>query len=188
MTEKIAGILSLTNHELYVVTARHEGSDYGQIATWVMPATLVPDRPRVVVALSVCNATQGAVEASGRFTLQMLSEEQVDLVPLFGGQSSRDVDKFAGLAVERSPSGLPLLPGTCGWMECRILAPMDAGDRIVTLASVEAGAVVEGRTPLRKQSAFARLDPETRAALERKQREDGVRDRTLMKHDFPPLP
>jgi flavin reductase (DIM6/NTAB) family NADH-FMN oxidoreductase RutF len=57
-------IFSLTDHEIYVVTARHEGRDSGQIATWIVPATLVPDRPRIAVIISPQNFTHGLIAAS----------------------------------------------------------------------------------------------------------------------------
>lgn len=173
-------IFSLTDHEIYVVTARFEGRDSGQIATWIMPATLVPDRPRVAVVISPQNYTHELLAASGRFVLNLLSEEQHALLPLFGLRSTRETDKFAGMEIGRSASGIALLPGTCGWAECRIVSAMDLGDRIIYAADVEAQEVHPGLRPLRKREAFALQSAEVRHLLEEKHRIDGARDREFI--------
>jgi flavin reductase (DIM6/NTAB) family NADH-FMN oxidoreductase RutF len=178
-------IFSLTDHEIYVVTARHEGRDSGQIATWIMPATLVPDRPRVVIVLSPRNFTHGLIAASGRFVLNMLAEEQHAFVPLFGLYSTRDRDKFAGLDIERTPSGIAVPGGSCGWAECRIISAMDLGDRIVYAADVVEQQVHPGTTPLRKRAAFALQPEDIRRRLEEKHRIDGARDSSLIKRFDP---
>lgn len=174
-------MFSLTDHEIYVVTARHEGRDSGQVATWIMPATLVPDRPRIAAVISPQNFTHGLIAASGRFVLNMLSEEQHALLPQFGLHSSREYDKFDGVAYRRSASGIPVLDGSCGWAECRIVASMDLGDRIIYVADVEEQQIVPGLRPLRKREAFA-LQPEAvRLRLEEKHRVDGARDGAFIK-------
>ncbi|MBE0643476.1 MAG: flavin reductase [Bacteroidetes bacterium] len=174
-------IFSLTDHEIYVVTARSDGRDSGQIATWIMPATLVPDHPRVAVVISSQNFTHGLLAVSGRFVLNLLSDEQHALLPLFGLYSSRDYDKFAGMEVRRSPEGIAVLPGTCGWAECRVVSQLDLGDRIIYVADVTAQEIASGRRPLRKKEAFALQPAEVRAQLEEKHRTDGARDRVFMK-------
>lgn len=173
-------IFSLTDHEMYVVTARHAGRDSGQIATWIMPATLVPDRPRILAVISPRNFTHDLIAASGRFMLNMLADTQHDLVPLFGLHSTRDIDKFDGMEIRRSGSGIPILPDSCGWAECRIVSAMDLGDRIVYAADVEAQEIHPGRRPLRKREAFARQTEDILRLLEEKHRIDGARDRAFI--------
>lgn len=179
-------IFSLSNHELYVVTARDGARTGGQIASWVLPATLAPDRPRAVVLLSPANHTHELVRASGRFALNLLAEGQELLVPHFGLRSGRELDKLAGVPqLPASPAGLPLLEGSCGWAECAILDALDGGDRIVYLAELTSGALFPAREPLRKQQAFARLPAEQVAALREKARRDGERDRERIRR-YPP--
>jgi flavin reductase (DIM6/NTAB) family NADH-FMN oxidoreductase RutF len=169
-------IFSLTNHELYVVTARDGERGNGQIATWIVPATLVPEHPRIVAVLSPHNYTHELVAKSRRFVLNMLAEEQYELVPRFGLHSGRDRDKFEGMNVRYTASGIPLLPDTCGWAECVIIGELDGGDRMIYLADVTDHRTDPSHRPLRKNEAFARLSPEIRVLLEEKQRLDGIRD------------
>jgi flavin reductase (DIM6/NTAB) family NADH-FMN oxidoreductase RutF len=174
-------MFSLTNHEIWVLTAHHEGRDNGQVATWIMPATLVPDRPRLVAVLSPQNFTHDLIALSGRFVLNLLAEDQADLLPHFGLASGRQVDKFAGAEPRRSPEGIPVLDGCCGWAECRIVSSLDIGDRIVYVADILAQEIRPGMTPLRKKEAFAAQPQEIRRQLEEKHRVDGERDRVFIK-------
>lgn len=180
--ENRVSMFSLTDHEIYLVTAQHGGRDGGQIATWIMPATLVPDHPRMTILLSPTNFTQGLIAESGRFVIHLLSDEQHELLPLFGLYSMRDRDKFADITIERDEQGIPLLPGCCAWATCRVLTSLDLGDRILYVADIEAQEVAPDRRPLRKREAFALQTPELRRRLEEKHRIDGLRDRALIKH------
>jgi flavin reductase (DIM6/NTAB) family NADH-FMN oxidoreductase RutF len=174
-------MFSLTDHEIYIVTARHEERENGQIATWIMPATLVPDRLRIAAILSPQHYTASLIRQSGRFTVNLLAEGQHELVPLFGLVSGRDIDKFDGMELLRTRNGLPVIPGACGWAECAVVSSLDSGDRVVYLADVAEHSVDMTKIPLRKREAFARLDPDVRELLEEKQRRDGERDRALSK-------
>ncbi len=176
-----SSIFSMTDHELYVVTARDGARENGQIATWIMPATLVPDAPRVVAVLSPMNMTHELIARSGRFVLNMLSVDQSEFVPLFGLVSGREIDKLHDMLLDRTSSGLPVLPGTCGWAECVIAASIDAGDRMVYVADIVEQQAYPGMRPLRKREAFARQSEDIRALLERKHTLDGERDRALIK-------
>lgn len=175
-------LLSLTNHELFVIAAAHEAQRSGMIVTWLMPATLVADRPRIVAALSVMNYTVDLIRESGRFLAQMLSETQASYVEHFGGQSGRNRDKFAEVPHQPGPDGLPLLTGCCGWMLCEVVKQLDLGDRVIIVGDVLQQHRESDVAPLRKQHAFASLAPDAVERLVAKQDEDGVRDRQLIKH------
>lgn len=170
-----------TDHEIFLLTSSAGGADNGQIATWIMPGTLAAERPRLVAVLSPRNYTWTFIRRSRRFAVHLLAEEQLDLLPRFGLQSGRDVEKFEGMEIRRTPSGMPLVPDCCGWMDCRVLSTLDAGDRVIVLAAVEDAALAGDRRPLRKADAFARLPEPTRALLLEKQRRDGERDLPLQR-------
>jgi hypothetical protein len=54
----------------------------------------------------------------------------------FGIGSGREIDKLHGLATSIGVSGSPILSGAPGWLDCRVEARMDTGDRTVYLAEV----------------------------------------------------
>jgi flavin reductase (DIM6/NTAB) family NADH-FMN oxidoreductase RutF len=175
-----ASIFSLTDHELYVITAQDGERSNGQIATWIVPATLVADHPRIVAVISPLNYTHDLIASSRRFAVNMLAEEQFDLVPRFGLFSGRDRNKFDGIDIVSTKGGLPVLMNTCGWVECQIIGEMNGGDRMIYLADVVDHFVDPARRPLRKHEAFASISPEIRRLLEEKQRLDGIRDAALI--------
>jgi flavin reductase (DIM6/NTAB) family NADH-FMN oxidoreductase RutF len=174
-------IFSLTNHEVYIITARDNLCENGQIATWILPATLASGAQRVIAVLSPKNYTHDLIVKSRRFVLHMLAEEQYKLLPLFGLMSGRAVNKFKGMALTRTRTGLPVLPDTCGWMECCIVAGIDSGDRMIYLADVVEQHSETFRTPLRKKEAFIKQSDEDRKRLEEKYLEDGLRDAELLR-------
>lgn len=176
-----ADIFSLVNHEVYVLTARHGERENGQVATWIMPATLARGHARVTAVISRRNFTHGLLEASGRFALSMLADDQLDLLPHFGLLSGHDRDKMQGVALQRTPAGLAVLAQGCGWVECQVMNSLDGGDRVIYLADVTASQMRPGVEPLCKADAFARLPADVTAALVQKRVNEGERDRELIR-------
>jgi flavin reductase (DIM6/NTAB) family NADH-FMN oxidoreductase RutF len=68
--------------------------------------------------------------------LHLVGEEQLDWVWRFGLQSGRDHDKLSGLVTRPGASGSPILDDAPGWLDCRVEARLDTGDRTVYLAEV----------------------------------------------------
>ena len=175
-----SSIFNLTNPEIYVLTAAHEGQVSGQVATWVTLAALVPEHLRVVTILSSRNFTFGLIQESKRFVLHLLAEGQQDWLPLFGLYSMREVDKFAGITIKRTAEGIPILPDTCGWAECQIVQEVDLGDRTIVIADVVNHRVYPERKTLCLIEAIAGLPPEVVQELAAKRLEDIECDQALM--------
>ncbi len=174
----------LTNHEVFAVTSRYGDRDGGQIATWVMPATLVPERLRAVMVLSPRNFTTGLVLHRGRLVLHLLARGQETLVPRLGLLSGHDrPDKLEGIAMERTKTGLPRIVGTCGSAEMEVLDRLDTGDRVILLCEAVEVHPEPERPPMRHKDALALLPPEVVQALAHKRTQDAERDRALIR-DF----
>jgi flavin reductase (DIM6/NTAB) family NADH-FMN oxidoreductase RutF len=143
-----ASLFARTDRELWLLTAAAGGRRGGLIATFVSQASIVPDLPRVVVGIAKQHHTWGLIEASGAFALHLLGEEQLDWVWRFGLRSGRDADKLHGMPVVAGATGSPILTGALGWLECRVEARMDTGDRTLYLAEVVREEVVRDAPPL----------------------------------------
>ena len=181
MTDTPSSIFHLTNQEIFVVTAAHEGQVSGQVATWVMLVTLVPDRLRIGVAISPLNFTYTLINQSQKFVVNLLAEGQHDWLPLFGLKSTWEIDKFAEIDIKLTASGIPVLPGTCGWAECRIGQQVDIGDRVLYIADVVKHHLYPDRQPLREIEAFLALPENVVQALTEKLQNDAERARDLIK-------
>jgi flavin reductase (DIM6/NTAB) family NADH-FMN oxidoreductase RutF len=164
------------DRELWLVTAQAGGRAGGLIATFVSPASIVPEQPRMLVGLAKTHHTHGLVEASDAFALHLLGAQQLDWVWRFGLASGRDADKFADLPFRTGATGSPLLDDAVGWLDCRVEARLDTGDRTVYLAEVVEGRVTHFAPPLTVRH-LVQLAPAPRLAEMKRQRHfDGVAD------------
>jgi flavin reductase (DIM6/NTAB) family NADH-FMN oxidoreductase RutF len=111
-----------------------------QISVSVFGASVVPDRPRLLATLYKRNYTHDLVAAKGDFSLSLLDETQVDLIPKLGFVSGREGDKLEGLDYTLTERGNPVLVGSIGWLECSVIESFDLGDCTAFL-----GAVMENR-------------------------------------------
>ncbi len=171
-----SALFAWLNREVWLVTAAADGLRGGLIATFVSEASLVPELPRVVVGLARQHRTWELVQASRAFALHLLGEEQIELVWRFGLSSARDADKFAGLDVHADATGSPLLEQAIGWLDCRVEASLDSGDRTLYLAEVMQGRVTHYGPPLTTKRMLELAPPDHLAELKRQRHLDSSRD------------
>lgn len=134
---------------LVAVSAAHGGRASAQIAVSAHGASIVPDRPRVLVLLWKTNLTHDLVQESSAFALHLLRDDQDELVHRLGFVSGRDTEKLAGLAWHAGATGSPVLEDCLGHVECRVVNAMDGGDMTAFLADVVDGATSDqGGEPL----------------------------------------
>ncbi len=155
-----ADVFALTDRELWLVAARAGERRGGLVATFVSQASIVPASPRVVVGIAKQHHTRGLIEASDAFALHLLGEENLDWVWRFGLRSGRDGDKLDGLPLTTAVTGSPIVEGALGWLDCRVEARLDSGDRTVYLAEVVAARRTSAAAPLTARQVMGRASPE----------------------------
>jgi flavin reductase (DIM6/NTAB) family NADH-FMN oxidoreductase RutF len=178
---EICRLFERLDREVWIVTAAHEGRRGGLIATFVSPASIVPEMPRIIAGIAKTHETWKLIEGSGAFAAHLVEESQAELVWRFGLQSSRDVDKFAGLEVDTAATGSPILRGALAWLDCRVETSMDTGDRTVYLGEVCAGDCKSDARPLRLQKLLAIASPEDKMILREQMAADAARDAEAIK-------
>ena len=167
---------SVLDPVLWVVTARCGDEQSGLIATFVQKASLVPACPRMVAAIARHHYTWSLIENSQSFALHLVGETQLEWVDRFGLHSGRTSDKFAGLPSTRGTTGSPLLEDAILWMECRVEASLDTGDRTIYLAEiVSVGTGVDDR-PLRLKRMLELLPGHQRSELHQMTAKDTALD------------
>jgi flavin reductase (DIM6/NTAB) family NADH-FMN oxidoreductase RutF len=167
-------LFARTDRELWLVTAQAGARRGGLIATFVSQASIVPDLPRVVVGLAKQHHTWELVEASGMFALHLLGERHVEWVWRFGLSSGRDGDKFAGLSVRAG--ACPLLDDALGWLQCKVEAKLDTGDRTIYLAEVVDGLARGDDMPLTVKRLLQLAGADRREELKRQMERDTAVD------------
>ena len=176
MNPPAASVFALVDRALWVVTAASGQRHGGLVATFVSDASIVPELPRVVAGLAKQHHTWGLVEESGAFALHLIDEGLLEWVWRFGLASGRDGDKLAGLDVRAGPTGSPILADALAWLDCRVEARLDTGDRTLYLAEVVAAGVNRPGTPLTFQRMLQFAPPGRRAELRRRYDADGKAD------------
>jgi flavin reductase (DIM6/NTAB) family NADH-FMN oxidoreductase RutF len=172
----IANVFAQTDRELWLLTACSGDQRGGLIATFVNQASIVPEMPRVLVGLARQHHTWGLVEAAGAFALHLLAEEQLDLVWRFGLESGRNLDKLAGISLRAGVTGAPVVTAAPAFLECRVEARLDTGDRTVYLAAVVEGAVLRPGTVLTMRRVLELAPPEQLQKLKEGLQRDAVLD------------
>jgi 3-hydroxy-9,10-secoandrosta-1,3,5(10)-triene-9,17-dione monooxygenase reductase component len=140
----------------------------GHFATGVTVVTALDgDRPRgitvnalssvslepalVMVALDRRRFITPTVRSSGRYAVNILSEDQDDLSDCFAGapvEPSREA--FCGAAWRPGETGLPLLDGAIASLECTVVETFSAGDHDLFIGRVDSmtGSVPGHALPL----------------------------------------
>ena len=138
MTSAPAGgnLLSYFWTPIVAVGCNGPGGPNAQISVSVFGAGVVPDRPRLLAVLYKRNYTHDLVVATGAFSLSLLCEAQVALIPKLGFISGRDTGKLDGLDHTLTERGNPIFGGSIGWLECSVIETYDLGDSTAFLSAV----------------------------------------------------
>jgi flavin reductase (DIM6/NTAB) family NADH-FMN oxidoreductase RutF len=182
--------LSVLWSPLLAVTTVHDGRANGQIAVSGLSASILPEAPRVLVALWKANLTHDLVLASRVFDLHLLPTAPddalaaaLDLIHTLGLRSGHDdPDKLASVAWSPGATGCPILAGALTYVEARVAATFDAGETTIFLGDVVGGARLREGTPLTWAAARERLPAAWLAAYDanqEKQRAEARRLRSL---------
>ena len=175
MPDPIQSVLELIDREIWIVTAAAGEQSGGLVATWVSAASIDPQQSTMLIGLAPNHFTTELVAASGAFALHLLDRSQIDLVWRFSLTSGRHTNKFAGLAYQAGPNGSPVLANCLAWLDCRVIARYEAGDRFFFWGDVVAGEMQRKGVPLREKEVLGAANEEQRAGLARSRREDIAR-------------
>lgn len=120
-----------------VLVAASDGAARSCATGTAMYVSFVP--PLVAVALHPGSRTAVLAEGSGRFSLSLLGDDQVDLARR-GGRTAGTDDKFddLGVTVVEGPDGTPAVAEAQARFWCRVVDAHPAGDHRLVLGQVEA--------------------------------------------------
>ena len=138
-------VLRYFPYGLYAVTVMSEGEDHGMTANWVMQAAFAP--PMLVVALENDSKSLPMIRDARGFAVNVLAAGQRELAERLGRSSQQTPYKLLAVPTRPAPAtGAPILTDGLGWLECRLVATMPAGDHTLALGEVlEAGVERTGQ-------------------------------------------
>lgn len=131
-----------------VVTALDGSQPQGITVNAFAPVSLDP--PLVMVALDRRRFIHPTVQASGRYAVNVLSEDQQALSDCFAHAPVKPSrEEFCGAEWHRGPTGLPLLDGSIATLECTVVETFGAGDHDLFIARIDSiGQHRDGVAPL----------------------------------------
>lgn len=134
-----------------VVTGADENGPVGFTCQSFSSLSLEP--PQIIVLPGRSSTTWPRIAAGGRFCVNILADHQDAVSTRF---ATSGIDKFAGIAWTRSPSGLPRLDETCAWLDCTVAAVHPGGDHLIVVGAVDGlGAALHTRPLLFHRGLYA---------------------------------
>ena len=129
-----------------LTTVKGEGESRlsgAMVASWVSQASFSP--PGFTVAVAKDRAVEALLHVGDVFALNVLAAgRETGPMKQFLQPFAPGADRFAGLALERSPGGQPVLPEALAWLEASVKQRMECGDHWLIYAQVSSGALLDG--------------------------------------------
>lgn len=114
-----------------VTTASPTGADIGLTANSFTSVSLDP--PMVLWSLARTSANIDAFRNSGHFAVHILSADQEALSARF---ASKVADRFEGLALDRGPDRIPMLPDCMARFACKLTYQYEGGDHVIFVGEI----------------------------------------------------
>ncbi len=137
-----------------LTVADSSGSPHGLTVNSFTSVSAAP--PLVLVCIDNGCTLLPMFENASHFGLSFLAEEQQDLSTRFAFVPER---RFDGVSWTASANGIPIIAGVLGWMDCRIVQRIEAGDHRILIGEVTAAqSRVDGHPLLYFGSGYRRLE------------------------------
>ncbi|MFN3313664.1 MAG: flavin reductase family protein, partial [Hyphomonas sp.] len=116
-----------------IVTAMSaEGTPHGAAVNAFSAVSQHP--PLLLVCLDRASRSLEAIRLCGRFAVNILAEDHLDIVPAFAAKGVEN--RFEGVDYFTAATGCPILPGAVAWFDCEIHAIHDGGDHEIVVGRV----------------------------------------------------
>jgi 3-hydroxy-9,10-secoandrosta-1,3,5(10)-triene-9,17-dione monooxygenase reductase component len=114
-----------------VTTRTRSGDDIGLTVNSFSSVSLDP--PLVLWSLSARSASRSAFAEAEYFAIHVLSAQQQELASRF---ARKEIDRFAGLDIERGLGDTPLLQGCAARFTCRRAHEYAGGDHVIIIGEI----------------------------------------------------
>ena len=139
---RVVGSLCVLTTEKGAGESRLSGA---MVASWVSQASFTP--PGFTVAVAKDRAVEALLHVGDHFALNVLAAgRESGPMKQFLKPFAPGADRFAGLELERSPAGQPILPEALAWLEARVQQRMECGDHWLLYAKVEQGGLLDAES------------------------------------------
>lgn len=122
-------------HGLFICGVAEGEVVNGFTASWVTQGSFEP--PLVVMAVRADSTSNGMIERTGKFSLNVLSADQKDLAAVFFKPQEGVGGRFEAAPFQLGELGLPILTDALGGVECTVVGKVAAGDHTVFVGEVK---------------------------------------------------
>lgn len=124
------------SYGLYIISSNFKGKDAGCVVNTLHQVTASPIQ--LSVAVNKNNYTKQVIEASGKFNAVALTQDvPMDTIKRFGFQSSKDHEKYEGIASKRDIQNIPYLTEhTAAYYTCKVVHQLDIGTHVIFIGEV----------------------------------------------------
>ncbi len=137
-------ILRNLSYGVYVVSTLCGDKPTGCIANSAMQVT----HDTIAVSINHDNFTNKCIKECKKFALSILGVDVNDnIIPVFGFQSGRDVDKFKGVDV-KEVDGLDVLSDSTGYIICDVINQMETETHTIFLGKIKDGDILKQAIPM----------------------------------------
>lgn len=100
-------------------------------------ASVSLEPPLVLICIDRTSQVHDVLLESGIFAVNLLAEDQQHLSSCFAGHSEYRHREFCGATFHTAATGAPVLDGTLGYVDCRIVGVYPGGDHSIIVGNVE---------------------------------------------------
>ncbi|MEM6722475.1 MAG: flavin reductase family protein [Bacteroidota bacterium] len=117
-----------------IITSKLGEQTYGFTANSFTSVSLDP--PLVLFCMNKDSEGYPLISESKVFAVNLLSREQEELSNRFANPSMDMDQRYEGLDFQSAQTGCPILPGTLGFLDCRLHQLLDGGDHWILIGEV----------------------------------------------------
>jgi flavin reductase (DIM6/NTAB) family NADH-FMN oxidoreductase RutF len=154
--DAVRGVLRRHPSGVAVVTVEANGQRIGLTVATLTSLSLEP--PLIGVGVARQAALHELLREAGSFAASLLGAEQEPLAEHFA-RGVPPIGMWQGVATREGELGAPLLEGSLGWLECRLVDELAAGTHTFFVGEVVAATEGEDGAPLLRLAGTFRPAP-----------------------------
>ena len=133
--KKISSVLAKLEYGIYVVSMGKGTEGNAFTASWVTQVAGEP--PTVVVAINNAHQSARLLKEQGCFVVNILPEGEDGVAKAYYGPAESGYRKLEATTVTPAPkTGCPIIPGSVGYLDCKIVKRVPVGDHTVFFGEV----------------------------------------------------
>jgi flavin reductase (DIM6/NTAB) family NADH-FMN oxidoreductase RutF len=154
--DAVRGVLRRHPSGVAVVTVEANGQRIGLTVATLTSLSLEP--PLIGVGVARQAALHELLREAGSFAVSLVGAEQEPLAEHFA-RGVPPIGMWQGVATREGELGAPLLEGSLGWLECRLVDELAAGTHTFFVGEVVAATEGEDGAPLLRLAGTFRPAP-----------------------------